>query len=96
MSDAEYQWELDRQTRLVSELEKARKIVAARQVKIPVSAEVRDQEIASLPSTIHLSPTELRIEFRGVEDLLRQMLELSHAIMNDYRKFEVMCESLDV
>jgi hypothetical protein len=35
---------------------------------------------------------QLRIEFHGTEDLLRQMFELSQAIANDYEKFEEICE----
>ena len=92
----DYAWELGRRTQLVSELEAARKLLHARQVKLQVQANVAQNKMVDLPASIHLKPGELQIEFYGTEDLLRQMFELSQAIMNDYEKFEQLCESPDV
>lgn len=88
MADGDYEWELARRTRLVTELEKLRKLAPGRRVQVSVPATAADISLADLPSGIHLSPGELRIEFRGTEDLLRRMFELSQAILNDYRRFE--------
>jgi hypothetical protein len=45
-----------------------------------------------LPAGIHLQPGELRIEFFGAEDLLRQLFELSQAMVNDYGRFQEAVE----
>jgi hypothetical protein len=87
-----YEPELTRKTRLVEELEKTRKLLPGRQVKLMVAPEVMERKLSDLPDCVHLTAGELRIEFHGTEDLLRQMFELSQAIMNDYRKFEGICE----
>ena len=92
LSRGDYEYELERRMRLVAELEKARKLAPGRKVKVPVPASVMEHKLADLPGGIHLEPGELRIEFHGTEDLLRQMFELSQAILNDYKKFEEMCE----
>jgi hypothetical protein len=88
----EYGPELARKTRLVDELEKTRKLLPGRTVRLMVPVDASERRLSDLPASIHLSAGELRIEFHGTEDLLRQMFELSQMIMNDYRKFEQICE----
>ena len=48
--------------------------------------------MARLAPGIHLKRGELRIEFHGTEDLLRRLLELVHAIANDYEHFKSLVE----
>src|SRR5579883_124371 len=91
-SGREFELEERRRSRVLESLEAARKIQAARRVRIAAAAEVRDLEMARLPGGIHLQPGELRIEFAGAEDLLRRLLELSQAIMNDYARFQELVE----
>jgi hypothetical protein len=81
-----------RKTKLIEELECARKLAPARRVKIAAASDVRERVIADLPAGIHLRPGELRIEFFGTEDLLRHLFELSQAIVNDYTRFEAIVE----
>lgn len=73
----DYEWELARRTRLVAEIEKTKKLLSGRQVRLMVPAEVSEQKMADLPVGVHLRPGELRIEFNGTEDLLRHLFELS-------------------
>ena len=58
---------------------------------VPTSA--TENQMADLPPGVHLRAGELRIEFHGTEDLLRHLFELGQAIVNDYKKFEEVCES---
>jgi len=74
-------------TKLVAEIERTRKLLPGRQVKIVVPAEVAGQKLADLPAGVHLRPGELRIEFNGTEELLQRLFELSQAIANDYEQF---------
>jgi hypothetical protein len=61
-----------------------------------VSAEaVRNNKLSDLPPGVQLRAGELRIEFHGTEDLLRQLFELSQAIVNDYERFEELCGTTD-
>ena len=87
-SAASFDYERLRRLRIVEELERLRKLVPGRGVRIPVQPEVRDHRLADLPVGIHLKPGELKLEFVGTEDLLRLLFELSQAILNDYRRFE--------
>lgn len=88
----DYEWELARRTKLVSELERTKKLLPGRKVRLMVSPETSSYHMADLPAGVQLSAGELRVEFHGTEDLLRQLFELSQAIMNDYKKFEGICE----
>ena len=91
IADGDYEWEVARRTKLVAEIERARKLLPGRQVQIVVPAEVAEQKIADLPVGVHLQPGELRIEFNGAEELLQRLFELSQAILNDYGRFGEMC-----
>jgi hypothetical protein len=89
----DYDWELTRRTKLASEIETARRLLPARKVRLMVSPDATDRRMADLPPGVHLRAGELRIEFHGTEDLLRHLFELSQAMVNDYKKFEEVCES---
>jgi hypothetical protein len=88
-----YEFELGRRTRLVGELERVRKLLPARKVRLQVPAAATENRMTDLPPGVHLRAGELRIEFHGTEDLLRHLFELSQAIVNDYKRFEEVCES---
>jgi hypothetical protein len=85
--------ERQRKTRILEELERARRLAAARKVKIAVAPDVQERVLSDLPAGIHLRPGELRIEFFGTEDLLRHLFELSQAIVNDYVRFEELVDT---
>jgi hypothetical protein len=91
-SGANFDHEHTRRLKVVEELDRLRKLSPGRGIRIPVEAKVRDNRLADLPSGIHLKPGELRLEFTGTENLLRQLFELSQAILNDYRRFEEVIE----
>ena len=55
------EWDLQRKTRLVEELEKLRKLAPGRQVKLMVPAGVRDHKLADLPAGIHLEAETLQL-----------------------------------
>ena len=90
-SDA-FEHEQQRKTRILDELEQARRLGSARRVRIAIVPDVQERVIDGLPAGIHLRPGELRIEFFGTEDLLRHLFELSQAIVNDYERFEALVE----
>ena len=87
MARDDYEWELARRTKLVAEIERTKKLLPGRDVKIVVPAEVAEQKLADLPAGVHLRPGELRIEFNGAEELLQRLYELSKAIVNDFVDF---------
>jgi hypothetical protein len=88
-----HEWELARRTKLVSEIEREKKLLPGHRVRIATAPDVTDRTLADLPPGIHLQPGQLLIEFHGTEDLLRHLFELSQAIVNDYSKFEKICET---
>ncbi len=87
-----FEHEQTRRTKVIEELDRLRKMSHGEKVRFRVGAEARDTRLADLPAGVHLKPGELRIEFFGTEDLLRNLFELSQAILNDYKKFERICE----
>ena len=72
--------EMRRRERLQDTLGEIRRIQTARRVKISAGRAGENLGLADLPPTIALNPGELRIRFRGAEDLLSQLYELSQAI----------------
>jgi len=82
-----FQWEVDRRSRVVEELDRTRRQLAARRVRIPAAADVEDRRLRDLSGDIALKPGELRIEFYGAEDLAAKLLELSKAMANDWPAF---------
>ena len=88
----EFFFESRRKERLVNDLERTRKEIRGRRVRVQASPEVREMGVGDLPAGIHLRPDELRIEFFGTEDLLRHLFELSQAIINDYPRFQKLIE----
>ena len=90
-SGEQFARESARKTRLVEDLERTRLALPGRRVRIQASEDAYNRRLAELPG-VSLRPGELRIEFHGTEDLLRQMFELAQAIQNDYRRFEEICE----
>lgn len=82
-----FQWETNRRARVVEELDRTRRQLAARRVRIPAAADVEERRLRDLSSDIALKPGELRIEFYGAEDLAAKLLELSKAMANDWPAF---------
>ena len=82
-----FQWEVNRRARVVDELERTRRQLAARRVRIPAAADVEERRLCDLSGDIALKPGELRIEFYGAEDLAAKLLELSKAMANDWSAF---------
>jgi hypothetical protein len=93
-SHADFEFEQARRLKVVEELERLRKLSPGRKVRIPVQPKVLDNRLADLPPGIHLKPGVLRLEFTGTEDLLRNLFELSQAILNDYRRFKEIIEGI--
>lgn len=81
----EFRQERARRRRLTEDLERSKAALRARAVAIPAP------QVVGLPSGAKLLPGELRIQFNGTEDLLRQLLELAMAIKDDYLRFDEMC-----
>ena len=84
---ARFQWEMSRRARLLEHLERTRRQLAARRVRIPAAADVRDRSVRELAGGIELRPGELHIQFYGVEDLAAKLFELSQAMANDWNAF---------
>jgi hypothetical protein len=82
-----FQWEMRRRIRLVEDLDRTRRDLAARRVRIPAAADVRDRSVRELAGGIELRPGELRIQFYGAEDLAAKLFELSQAMANDWHAF---------
>src|ERR1035438_6729823 len=82
-----FQWEVNRRARVVEDLDRTRRQLAARRVRIPAAADTQDRRVQDLSGDIALKPGELRIEFYGAEDLAAKLLELSKAMANDWQAF---------
>ena len=82
-----FQWEIARRSRLTEDLERTRRQLSARRVRIPVAGGTHQRRVENLPDGIALSPGELRIDFHGAEDLAAKLLELSQAMANDWQAF---------
>src|ERR1035437_1213261 len=82
-----FQWEVTRRARVVEELDRTRRQMAARRVRIPAAPDVEERRLRDLSGDIVLKPGELRIEFYGAEDLAAKLLELSKAMANDWSAF---------
>jgi len=80
-----FQCEVNRRGRVVEELDRTRQL-AARRVRIR-AAERQERMVADLPEDIALEPGELRIQFRGAEDLAAKLFELSQVMANDWPAF---------
>jgi hypothetical protein len=82
-----FQWEIFRRGRLVEDLERTRRQLAARRVRIPAADVVRDRSVHELAGGIDLRPGELLIQFDSPEDLAAKLFELSQAMANDWNAF---------
>jgi hypothetical protein len=82
-----FQWETNRRARVVEDLARTRRELAARRVRIPAAADVDSRRLGDLSGDIARKPGELRIEFFGAEDLAAKLLELSKAMANDWQAF---------
>jgi hypothetical protein len=88
----ELRWESVRHQRVEETIEQVRADLAARRIVIQVPSQSVNTTIEGLPPNISLRPGELKIEFNGTEDLLRQLFQLSQAIANDYTRFSKLIE----
>lgn len=83
-----FQWEMSRRARVSESLEAIRKHLAARRLRVPAVADVRDRKVRDLAAGIDLRPGELRIRFASATDLAAKLFELSQAMANDWAEFE--------
>ncbi len=83
----DFRQERARRKRLSENLQQAQAVLRARAVLIPAPS----APALELPASVSLQPGQLHIDFRGAEDLLRQLLDLATAIQNDYPRFEKLC-----
>ena len=80
-----FQWEISRRARLADDLERTRRQLAGRRVRI--TAATAPLRLPDLPAGIDLSPGELRITFQDAEDLAARLFTLSQAMANDWLSF---------
>jgi hypothetical protein len=73
-----------RRIRLASYLEEARRSHAARQVNLAVQPSPRP---TLLPEGVELGPGELRVRFKGAEDLAARLYALGQAMAGDWERF---------
>src|SRR5579864_6787974 len=78
-----------RRQRLVDSLERLRRSRAGAHVSIRIDAAANT---AAFPAGVHLDCGTLRLEFHGVEDLLRKLYELSRAAAADFASFRAAAE----
>jgi len=88
----EFQRETRRKERLVGMMDQLHQSQMGARVKIPASREVQSRIMSGLPPGIALNPGHLHIEFRGTEDLLTKLYELSQAASNDFDRFRAAAE----
>jgi hypothetical protein len=88
---SDFTLESERKAHVAAELEESRRLARGRKILIDAAPDVRERVMAELPAGIQIRPGELRIEFAGVADLLRQLFELSQALNNDYDRVAAAC-----
>jgi len=79
------QFEIRRRDRLSDQLNRLRRDLKARQVRIEATQPV--ELLASLPPAIRLTPGRLEIRFTTAAELLTLLLSLGQAMTNDYHRF---------
>ena len=79
----EFLYEARRQRRLAENLDNSRREAVGRGVPIRVAGDVRERRVAELPADIDLQAGRLTITFRGAQDLMSKLFELSQAMLND-------------
>lgn len=87
-----FQWEVARRQRLVEQIDRAHRQAAAARILIPCSDNVRERKVDQLAAGIELHAGELRVIFRGAEDLAAKLFELSQAMANDWEAFAARVE----
>ncbi len=80
------QFEIRRRDRLSDQLNRLRRDLKARQVRIEAAAQPVEL-LASLPPAIRLAPGRLEIRFTTAAELLTLLLSLGQAMTNDYHRF---------
>jgi len=88
-----FQGEIARRARLVEDLDRTRRQLAGRRVRIPAAADVLDRSVGELGGSIELRPGELRIQFYGADDLAAKLFEISQSMVNDWRAFARKAEA---
>lgn len=88
-----FKWEQRRKVRLADELSILRKMLPGQHVTIKVPSPAPPESMAGLPAGVHLTAGELRIAFTTTQELLTRLYELGQAILNDYQRFEEICET---
>ena len=76
-----YEWEVRRRV-VAEELERTRREIAVRRVRIPLSPDAEHRRFGDLPAAI-----ELRIAFSEAEELAAELVELSQAMAHDWGGF---------
>ena len=90
-----FQWEARRRERLSSELERARRAVSGRRVRIPLPEAsvgrpfggLAGEQAGGLAPAIRMGEGELRVRFTSAEDLAARLLELAEAMAGDWEGF---------
>ena len=81
-----FQWEVARRSRLADELDRTRRQIAGRGVRIATTA-ADPQRLRDMPAGIAFAPGQLRITFQGAEDLAARLFTLSQVMTNDWDAF---------
>jgi hypothetical protein len=72
-----------RRTAVITHLRQARLDA----VRIPVTREVLQTQVAGLPAGVALGPGRIEVQFTSVPEALQQLFTLAQAITNDYDRF---------
>jgi hypothetical protein len=91
-ASAEFALEHQRRQRLTDFLERLRRSRAGARVVIQANAAADNPAGAGLPAGMQLDRGNLRVQFDGVEDLLRKLYELSQAAAKDFERFRAAAE----
>ena len=89
-ASAEFESEQRRRQRLVEVLEKVRRARAGARVVIQLQPAVRSGTV--LPDGVDLKPGLLRVEFDGVQELLRKLYGICQEAANDFDSFRAAAE----
>jgi hypothetical protein len=91
----EFQAESRRKEHLGDAVDELRRHLTAARVKIPVQTDVLGRRGTGLPDGVVLEPGHLHIAFRGAENLLSKLYELSQAAAKDFDRFRAAAEPVE-
>jgi len=90
----EFQFECHRKTKLVQELDRARRVRAGAPVSIPIEKQDLERKAPDFPTGVELQPGRLTVVFGTAEELVQRLYGLAQMALHDFQAFKSTAETL--